>query len=201
MMKRLTLILTFCVGLLLPGVAYAHLVEMVSSFPANGAVVAEAPGVITAVFNEEIQTATSTFAVFDAQGQQVDGGDGGVDLNDPEHASMQVRVPSLAEGAYTVRWQAVLLDGDATAGTFNFFVGDEAAARTARFAPVPAGSEVGGTAVSGTAPNNTVWLVAGIVVTVLFIGGAFFIFSRRSSFTRNNSPKRQQRMALSEKIR
>ena len=184
MKKRLLLVASLFIGLLMmPVVSYAHLVELLSSFPGNGAIVAEAPGVITAVFNEEIQTATSTFAVFDGQGQQVDSGDGGVDLNDPEHASMRVSVPPLANGAYTVRWHAMLLDGDATAGSFNFFVGDEAEANAANFTPISDGYEVEATAVPSTAPNNTIWLAAGIVVTILLIGGTFFIFSRRNSST------------------
>ena len=154
---------------------------MLSSFPENGAIIAEAPGVITAVFNEEMQTETSNLQVFDADGNQVDNEDGGVDLNDPNHASMQVSVPSLSEGEYTVRWQVVLLDGDGTAGAFNFFVGDQAAASAVNFAPIPDGSEVDTTAVPSAGPNNTLWLVAGIVVTAVFVGGAFFLFSRRNS--------------------
>lgn len=181
MKKRFSFIFVLFVGLLsMPGVGYAHLVEMLSSFPENGAIVAEAPRVITAVFNEEMQTETSTFRVFDAQGDQIDDGSGGIDLNDPDHASMMVSVPPLAEGAYTVRWRGVLLDGDATAGAFNFFVGDEAAATAANFSPIPDGSEVETTAVANPGANNTIWLVAGILVSALFIGGAFFIFSRRN---------------------
>ncbi|MBK7894366.1 MAG: copper resistance protein CopC [Anaerolineaceae bacterium] len=180
MKKHLHAIVLLVMGLLmLPTVSYAHLVELLSSFPENGTILSQSPGVITAVFNEEIQSATSNLQVFDADGNQIDNGDGGIDLNDPNHASMRVNLPTLAPGAYTVRWQVVLLDGDATTGAFNFFVGDEAAANTANFTPIPEGSEVA-TAVASTAPNNTIWLIAGIGVTALFIGGAFFIFSRRS---------------------
>jgi LPXTG-motif cell wall-anchored protein len=181
-LRRLGFGLTLVVGLLMvPGVSYAHLVEMLSSLPENGAIVAEAPEVITAVFNEEMQTDTSTFAVFNAEGQQVDNGDGGADLNDPEHASMLVSVPPLSLGVYTVRWHVVLLDGDATAGAFNFFVGDEQAASAANFVPIPDGSEVETTAVpSAGANSNTIWLVAGILVSALVIGGAFFLIQRRN---------------------
>lgn len=180
--KRLGLVLGVLAGLLLlPGVSYAHLVEMLSSFPENGAIISQAPELITAVFDEEMQTESSNMQVFDAAGNQVDNGDGGVDLNDPDHASMQVHVPQLAEGAYTVRWHVVLLDGDATAGAFNFFVGDQATASAANFAPIPDGSEVETTAVPTADPNNSIWLVAGIAATVLFLGGAFFLFSRRNS--------------------
>ena len=164
---------------MVPAVSYAHLVEMLSSFPENGAIVSESPEVITAVFDEEVQTEASNMQVFDADGNQRDSGNGGVDLNDPEHASMLVTIPALSAGAYTVRWHVVLLDGDATAGAFNFFVGDEAAANAANFTPIPDGSEVETTAVPSAGPNNTIWLVAGFAFTALFVGGAFFIFSKR----------------------
>lgn len=179
--KRLGLIFTVFVGLLLmPAVSYAHLVDLLSSFPENGAIISQAPEVITAVFDEEVQTEISNLRVLDADGNQVDNGDGGVDLNDPEHVSMLVTVPLLADGAYTVRWHVVLLDGDATTGAFNFFVGDEAAAIAANFTPIPDGSVVETTAEPSGDPNNTIWMVAGIVVTGLVIAGAFFIFSRRN---------------------
>lgn len=177
MSKQLSAVVLLIIGLLmLPAVGYAHLVELVSSFPENGAVLTQPPDVITAVFNEEMQS-SSTLQVFDTAGNQVDSGNGGVDLNDPDHASMVVGVPALAEGAYTVRWQVTLLDGDATTGAFNFFVGNKAAATAANFAPHPNGASAAATAV----PNNTLWLVAGILVSALFIGGAFFMFTRRAT--------------------
>lgn len=173
MSKQVSAVVLLIIGLLmLPAVGFAHLVELVSSFPENGAVLTQPPAVITAVFNEEMQS-SSTLQVFDKAGNQVDSGNGSVDLNDPDHASMVVGVPALAEGAYTVRWQVTLLDGDATTGAFNFFVGNKAAATAANFAPIPNGTGAAATAV----PNNTLWLVAGILVSALFLGGAFFMFN------------------------
>jgi hypothetical protein len=58
--------------------------------------------------------------VFDDQERRVDKGDGGVDLNDPEHASMRVSLPDLSDGPYIVRWEVVLLDGDAASGEIKF---------------------------------------------------------------------------------
>lgn len=168
---RSAAVLLIIVLLMLPAVGYAHLVELLSSFPENGAVLRQSPEVITAVFNEEMQSSASYLQVFDSASNQVNSG--GVDLNDPNHASMLVNVPTLAEGAYTVRWQVTLLDGDATTGAFNFFVGDKAAATAANFAPLANGIGAAATAV----PNNTPWLVAGILVSVLFLGGAFFMFN------------------------
>lgn len=122
--KRIGLSLFVVLGLfLVPAVSYAHLVELLSSNPENGAILAESPGTITAVFNEEVGSESSTLQVFDADGNQVDAGNGGVDLNDPEHLSMQVDVPALAQGAYTVRWFVMLLDGDGTSDPLTFLWG------------------------------------------------------------------------------
>lgn len=117
----LALILVFW----LAGVAAAHSVEMTRSDPGAEVVLETSPERVTAWFNEEMQTQASTIRVFDASGQQVDLGDGGVDLDDPYHASMMVGLPPLPNGAYTVRWQVVLLDGDPTDGEFTFYVGEK----------------------------------------------------------------------------
>lgn len=108
--------------------ASAHNVILLRSEPDAGAVLAAAPAEVRAWFNEEIQSGVSKLQVFDASGAQVDQGDGGVDLNDPAHASMVVSLPALGEGAYKVRWQVVLLDGDPTTGEFSFYVGSAGAA-------------------------------------------------------------------------
>lgn len=84
----------------------------------------QAPAQVTAWFSEELITGQSTLQVFDAAGRQVDKGEGGVDLNDPDHASMIVKLPALPDGAYMVRWQVVLEDGDTTDGEFTFSVGE-----------------------------------------------------------------------------
>ncbi len=178
--KRLGLSFFFFIGLLaMPKVSFAHLVELISSFPQNGMIMSQSPGVITAVFNEEMQSKNSSLQVFDAAGNQVDNGDGGVDLNDPDHASLQVNVPALAEGAYTVRWQVMLLDGDATRGSFNFFVGEPAAANAANFLPMPVSADGVTTAVTATDSNNTLWLAVGTLATIIFISGALFAFFKR----------------------
>jgi methionine-rich copper-binding protein CopC len=109
------------------GAVLAHGVTLTKSDPADGAVLDQAPTQVRAWFNEEMQTGESTISVLDASGQPVDLGDGGVDLNDAYHASMLVSLPSLPDGAYTVRWHVVLLDGDPSDGEFTFYVGEKLA--------------------------------------------------------------------------
>ena len=110
----------------------AHTVELLKSDPPAGAVLDNSPAQVQAWFNEEMETKVSTLKVYNSSGNQVDQSDGGVDLNDADHASMIVSLPdSLPQDAYTVRWHAVLLDGDATDGDFQFFVGPAAATAAA----------------------------------------------------------------------
>lgn len=106
------------------GAAAAHGVVLVRSEPAADSTVDSPPEQVRAWFNEELDVNGSTLQVFDAEGQQVDNGDGGVDLYDPEHASMVVTLPpQLTNGHYIVRWYAVVAeDGDTAAGEFSFSI-------------------------------------------------------------------------------
>lgn len=168
--------ITVALALIWHSIGRAHTVEVIKSEPAAGAVLSESPKEVRVWFNEELQTQGSTLQVFDSQGEQVDQGDGGVDLNDPEHASMVVSLPSLPEGAYTVRWHAVLLDGDAGDGEFAFYVGAAAATAAAALSP--------GEAIPATNPTQTstatfpaLWLaVGGAGLLVMAIG--FFLLTR-----------------------
>lgn len=113
--------------LLLAGTATAvgaHDAVITKSTPANGDVLAESPSEVMAWFAEELVSGESTMTVFSAAGTQVDNGDGGVNLNDPDHASMVVTLPPLSDGSYTVQWHVTLLDGDASDGAFAFAVGE-----------------------------------------------------------------------------
>ncbi len=157
----------------------AHAVALLRSDPANGSILVQSPTEIRAWFGEEMQTGVSTLQVFSADGQRMDNGDGGVDLNDPDHASMVVTVPPLPDGEYLVRWYVVLLDGDASESSFNFYVGDEASAAAANF--IPADLEVFYyQAEEDTAESSLgIWLVAGGIFGVGLLAAAVLITRRK----------------------
>lgn len=117
----------------------AHGVVLVRSEPAAGSTVESPPEQVRAWFNEELDTDGSTLQVLDAEGRQVDNGDGGVDLYDPEHASMVVTLPpQLPAGDYTVRWYAVVAeDGDTAEGEFSFSIAASAQRGEQAAAPQP----------------------------------------------------------------
>jgi copper resistance protein C len=104
-------------------VAAAHETVVTESSPADGAILAASPAQVVARFSEELDTKESTIRVLDAAGKQFSDGNGKVDLDDPDHQSMIAVLPApLPQGAYTVQWHAVLVDGDASDGTFTFTV-------------------------------------------------------------------------------
>lgn len=91
--------------------------------PPAGSALDGTPFVLTAYFTQEL-TSRSTLRVLDANGIQVDLGDGHVDLNDPDRKIMYVSVPELPVGVYTVEYVAESAeDGHAEPGTFSFGVG------------------------------------------------------------------------------
>jgi methionine-rich copper-binding protein CopC len=149
--------------LLLSVAAGAHAL-LVKSEPPAGEPQAQAPSRITAWYSQELETRTSSMRVFDAEGRQVDEGDGGVDLDDPDHASMVVTLPEqLPPGTYAVRWMAVSAeDGDPTEGEFSIAAtSGEASSKTE---PAPAAHlRLGGFTwiVGGTAAGLGVLLVSG----------------------------------------
>jgi len=109
-----------------PGFARAH-AELDSSEPRAGAVLEKSPDRVTARFSTELDTVASRMALLDAAGRPVDSADGGVDLIDPDHASMVVTIGGrLPAGQYVVRWTAISTadghDGHGTAGEFRFDV-------------------------------------------------------------------------------
>ena len=102
--------------------AFAHARYDRSEPPAGGMVDGQ-PFVLTAYFTQEL-TSRSTLRVLDANGVQVDLGDGRVDLDDPDRKIMYVTLPELPVGVYTVEYVAQSAeDGHDEPGTFAVGVG------------------------------------------------------------------------------
>lgn len=162
----------------------AHSVELLKSDPPTGTILATSPARVHAWFNEEMQTKVSTLTVFNSSGVQVDQGDGGVDLDDPDHASMIVSLQeSLPQDAYTVRWHVVLLDGDGTDGSFQFFVGQAAATTAANMATATPSSPAASTASPGAIASPSLLILGGVggLVLVLILGFVMFRGTNRPS--------------------
>jgi copper transport protein len=89
--------------------------------PAQDARLPESPKAITLSFTEPPEPALSAIQVLDRTGSEVQKGSATVSSTDP--GVLEVQVPELQEGVYTVVWRVVSrVDGHPTGGTFAFGV-------------------------------------------------------------------------------
>ena len=139
--------------------------EMVKSEPEAGASLENSPAQVTAWFSEELDSEMSSMRVVDSQNNQVDSGDGSVDLNDLDHLSMVANLPQLSAGTYTVHWTSVSAeDGDAEEGEFTFNV-------TVGAAP--------GEASTQSANTSLVWVISVASVILILAVLVMIVISRR----------------------
>jgi copper transport protein len=98
--------------------ASAH-AELVSTDPADGAVLTEPPDAVTLTFSEAVTVAPDGIAVYDAAGDPV-----GMTSSDQEGEAVTADLPEdLADGTYVVAWRVVSDDGHPEDGELTFSVG------------------------------------------------------------------------------
>ncbi|MGK5728959.1 copper resistance CopC/CopD family protein [Streptomyces sp. URMC 124] len=118
--------------------ASAH-AALTSTDPASGSVVPVAPKRVALTFSEGVLLSADSVRILDPQGKRVDEGK-------PAHVDGKSNTASvglaggIADGTYTVAWQAVSADSHPVAGAFTFSIGapSKTAAKvtTARAGPV-----------------------------------------------------------------
>ncbi|MER2135132.1 MAG: copper resistance CopC family protein [Arthrobacter sp.] len=133
----------FAAVLFLAPPAHAH-DELVSSNPADGAVLEAAPSEIELVFSSELMDLGNQVIVEDSAGNNVA-------ESEPvlTRETLVQAVPALEAGDYKVNWRAVSSDGHPITGTFSFTVNAAEGAETAApstAATTPAASEPAATA-------------------------------------------------------
>lgn len=103
------------VGLASPASAHATLV---STDPAEGAVLPTAPGRVTFTFDEPVQLVPKGLLAFDASGDQVD-----IDAS-ASGTEVEGDLPDdLDDGTYVITWRVVSADGHPIAGSLTFHIG------------------------------------------------------------------------------
>lgn len=131
---------------LLPLPVLAH-AELVSSDPADGAVLAAPPSAITLVFDEPLADGSS----FELVGPSGTVGSGAIDPAAP--TQLILATPSLAPGAYQVKWRSVADDKDIERGVLGFTI----ASTSIPAAPTtPAETGPGASTAPTTAPGSAV---------------------------------------------
>lgn len=116
--------MTFLALLLLPSLALAHS-QLVSSDPADGAVVASVPAAVRLAFNEPVSPITIKLARPDGSVSLMDTvkGDGG---------TLAVALPqNLATGSYALSYRVISEDGHPVGGTLSFSIGTPSAGGSA----------------------------------------------------------------------
>ncbi len=97
--------------------ASAH-ASLVSTDPAEGAVVPEAPDVVTFTFDEPVSLAGDSLRAYDATGEAV-----AVDASARDEVMTADLPADLDDGTYVIAWRAVSSDGHPVAGSLTFHVG------------------------------------------------------------------------------
>ncbi|TDW77203.1 copper resistance CopC/CopD family protein [Kribbella pratensis] len=109
----------------LPSVAFAH-TELVRSDPADGAVLAESPGLARLWFSGDVDPTRSTARLVDERGTTMPGTQAVRDSGD--RRALAVELPRLTDGSYGLLWEAVAArDGHTTSGTVTFSIGHSGA--------------------------------------------------------------------------
>jgi copper transport protein len=127
--RRLALAAVVLNALAAPGAAWAH-ATLLSTQPAVGQRLEQAPRVVTLTFDQSVRTLPNGIRVYDASGALVSGPAHGVE-GDPRAAEVSLR--RLSRGPYTVRWSAISNDSHVGHGVFTFGVRVQAPALSAAF--------------------------------------------------------------------
>ena len=99
--------------------AGAH-ARLITTEPANDAVLEQSPRSVLLRFDEPVETAFGAIRVYDARARRVDSGE--VERPSEKEARIALDV-RLARGTYTATWRAVSADGHPVSGAFVFHVG------------------------------------------------------------------------------
>ncbi|MER6050507.1 copper resistance protein CopC [Streptomyces sp. NPDC001793] len=170
--RRLLVVLAVLFGALTAGIAPASAhAALTGSDPASGAVVAHAPEQVALTFSEGVAMGDDSLRVLDPHGKRVDRGK----LRDLCSGTVVKYAaglpPGLADGTYTVAWQAISADSHPVSGAFTFSIG----APSTTTAAVPQ-QQVGGGLVGALYEIARYLAYAGFV---LLAGGAAFVLACR----------------------
>jgi methionine-rich copper-binding protein CopC len=101
--------------------------SLVASAPAQRATIAHPPPRVVLTFNERLEPAYTRVSVWDAGGQQVDLKDAALDSENQK--IVNVSLPPLPPGRYTVRYRVLSVDGHIVEASFVFSVAPRALSR------------------------------------------------------------------------
>jgi copper resistance protein C len=93
---------------------------LVKSSPARRAALSTPPTRVLLWFNERLEAQFSQLSVWNAEGQQVDGGD--IQVGPDDGKRLSVGIPTLPAGSYTVKYRVLSVDGHVVESEFPFTI-------------------------------------------------------------------------------
>jgi copper transport protein len=139
--RRVVAVLTavLCVwGLFAASSASAH-ATVVSSDPADGALLATAPSRVTVTYNEAVSLQLGALRVFAPDGSQVEVGSADHLDGKPQTASVPLK-SGLRNGTYVVSWRVISADSHPVRGAWTFSIGATSAPNSGGAEAAPTGS-------------------------------------------------------------
>ena len=118
-MRRRLAILAMAVLLLEPVAAWAH-AKLVKSDPARRAVLKKSPAQVRLWFYEKLEPSFSILKVLDAAGKPVT--DRSANVSGGDQKLLELDLPDLPEGTYTVSYEVLSVDGHAVKSGYTFTV-------------------------------------------------------------------------------
>jgi copper resistance protein C len=105
--------------LMVPASSWGH-AYLVKSSPARRAMLSIPPTRVALWFNERLEAQFSQLSIWNAEGQQVDGGD--VQVGPDDSKRLSVGIPTLPAGSYTVKYRVLSVDGHIVEAEFPFTI-------------------------------------------------------------------------------
>ena len=105
--------------LMVPVSSWGH-AYLVKSSPARRAVLSTPPTRVVLWFNERLEAQFSQLSIWNAEGQQVDGGD--VQVGPDDRKRLSVGIPTLPAGSYIVKYRVLSVDGHIVEADFPFTI-------------------------------------------------------------------------------
>jgi copper resistance protein C len=125
-MKRLFALLLLSALIAQPASAWAH-AKLLKSEPARRAVLSQSPQQLRLWFNEALEPAFSIATVLDTAGNSVTEIKAVVSASDAK--LLELTLPRLKQGVYTVRFQVLSIDGHTVKSGFTFEIRESAVPR------------------------------------------------------------------------
>jgi methionine-rich copper-binding protein CopC len=105
--------------LVIPVSSWGH-AYLVKSSPARRAVLSTPPTRVVLWFNERLEAQFSQISIWNAEGQQMDGGD--MEVGPDDRKRLSVSLPTLPPGNYTVKYRVLSVDGHVVEAEFPFTI-------------------------------------------------------------------------------